>query len=128
MRVRPFFWIILVTVCAGVLLFATDISISRSVPLLAHIEQVSTSGASIAQVRLRLTDSEGLPVDQASITSHAYMPDMHMAPPLTHVQSLGQGLYLASINFSMSGTWNIDIVAIANGFTPMKQSLALTVV
>ncbi|HEY3992181.1 MAG TPA: FixH family protein [Ktedonobacteraceae bacterium] len=128
MRVRPFFWIMLVTVCASILIFAANIPAYRSVPLQARIEQISTTTSSFSQVYLRLTDSEGLPVDQASVTPHAYMPDMAMAPPLTRVQSLGQGLYLASIDLSMVGSWKIDIVAHADGFAPMKQSITLDIV
>ena len=128
MRIRPVFWIILATVCASVLIFAADISISKSVPLLAHIEQISTSSASFAQVRLRLTDSEGVPVDQASVTPRAYMPDMPMTPPQMRVQPLGQGIYLASLDLSMVGAWKIDIIARADGFDTMKQSITLNVV
>jgi nitrogen fixation protein FixH len=128
MRVRPVFWMILAAACASVLIFAADISVYKSVPLQAHIEQISTSTASMAQVYLRLTDSEGMPVDQASVTPHAYMPTMQMAPPLTRVQSLGQGNYLASISFSMTGAWKIDIIAHADGFDTMKQSITVTVV
>lgn len=128
MRVRPFFWIMLVAVCTGILIFAADISVEKSVPLLAHIEQISTVTASSAQVRLRLTDSEGLPVDQASVTPRASMLDMAMAPQPTNVTPLGQGLYLASITFSMTGTWKIDIMARADGFVPLKQSIIVNVV
>lgn len=128
MRIRPFFWIMLVMVCASVLIFAAHISAYKSVPLLAHIEQISTSTASSAQVRLRLTDSEGMPVDQASITPHASMLDMAMAPPLTSVRPLGQGLYLASLSLSMAGSWKIDITAHADGFAPLNQSIIVNIV
>ena len=128
MRVRPFFWIMLVTVCASILIFAANISVYKAVPLQARIEQVSASTASFAQVYLRLTDSEGLPVDQANVTPHAYMPDMAMAPPLTRVQALGQGLYRASLNLSMAGAWKIDIIARADGFDTMRQSITLDIV
>lgn len=128
MRIRPFFWIMLVTVCASVLIFAANISAYKSVPLLAHIEQISTSTASSAQVRLRLTDSEGMPVDQASVTPHASMPDMAMAPPLTSVRPLGQGIYLASLSLSMAGSWKIDITAHADGFATLNQSIIVNII
>lgn len=128
MRIRPFFWIMLVTVCASVLIFAANISVYKSVPLLAHIEQISTSTASSAQVRLRLTDSEGMPVDQARVTPRASMPDMAMAPPLISVQPLGQGIYLASLSLSMAGSWKIDITAHADGFTTLDQSIIVNIV
>lgn len=128
MRVRPFFWGILAAACIGVLVFAAHISVHKAVPLQAHVEQVTTLLANSAQVRLRLTDSEGLPVDQASVTPQAHMLDMQMAPPLTRVQPLGQGMYLASLNFSMAGYWKIDIIARADGFDPMQQSITVNVV
>ena len=128
MRVRPIVWMILAAVCAGVLVFAADISVYKAVPLQAHIEQISTTSANSAQVYLRLTDSEGMPVDQARVTPRASMLNMNMAPQLARVQALGQGMYLASINFSMAGSWEIDIIAYADGFTTMRQSIMLTVV
>jgi nitrogen fixation protein FixH len=128
MRIRPFFWIMLAIICAGILIFAATISVHKSVPLQAHIEQISTSTASSAQVRLRLTDSEGMPVDQARVTPQVSMLNMVMAPSPTRVQPLGQGLYLANINFSMTGFWKIDIVARADGFAPLDQSITLNVV
>jgi nitrogen fixation protein FixH len=128
MRVRPFIWIILAVVCTGVLIFAADISVYKVAPLQAHIEQISTVTASSAQVRLRLTDSEGMPVDQASVTPQASMLNMSMAPQLATVQPLGQGTYLASISFSMAGCWKIDIIARADGFNVMKQSIMVNIV
>lgn len=128
MRIRPFFWIMLATVCASVLIFAANISVYKSVPLQAHIEQITTSTASSAQVSLRLTDSEGMPVDRASITPHASMPSMTMAAPLTRVQPLGQGIYLASLSLSMAGSWKIDIIAHADGFDTLQQSIVVNVV
>ncbi|HEX7737671.1 MAG TPA: FixH family protein [Ktedonobacteraceae bacterium] len=127
MRVRPFVWIMLVATCAGVLIFAMNISLNKAVPLLAHIEQISTTGPGAALVRLRLTDSEGLPVDQARVTPQASMPNMPMEPQFTTVQPLGQGLYLTNINFSMTGSWEIDITAHADGFSTLKQSITIKV-
>lgn len=127
MRIRPFFWIMLVVVCTSVLIFAAHISAYKSVPLLAHIEQITTSTASSAQVRLRLTDSEGMPVDQASITPHAFMLNMAMAPPLTSVRPLGQGIYLASLDLSMAGSWKINITAHADGFATLNQSIIVNI-
>lgn len=127
MRVRPFFWIFLATVCAGVLLFAAGISAYKTVPLQARIDQVSRTAADAALVRLHLTDPEGTPVDQARVTPHATMPAMDMAPQQTSVQSLGQGVYLARITFSMAGAWKIDIIAHADGFSTMHQSILMQV-
>lgn len=127
MRVRPFFWLLLTTVCIGVLVFAGAISIHKLVPMQAHIDQVSTASVGATSVRLHLTDSEGLPIDQARVTPHASMPAMQMPPQQINVQPLGQGVYLARISFSMAGSWKIDIIAHADGFDAVHQSIEIMV-
>ena len=127
MRVRPFFWLFLTAICASVLIFAATISVYKAVPMLAHIDQVSTVSAHSTVVRLHLTDSEGMPIDEASIISHTSMAAMPMGPQQAGVRSLGQGIYLAWVDFSMTGTWKIDIIARANGFASTQQSIQLTV-
>ena len=128
MRVRPFFWALLATACAGVLIFAAAISVYNALPMHAHIDQISSITPTSTFVRLRLADSEGMPIDQASITPLASMLAMPMGPQRISVQSLGQGVYLARFSFSMTGLWKIDIIAHADGFAPIRQSLQLTVV
>lgn len=127
MRVRPFFWLLLTTVCIGVIIFAEAISLRKVVPMQAHIDQVSTVATSATVVRLHLTDSEGQPIDQASVTPRASMPAMQMAPQKINVQALGQGVYVTRISFSMAGAWKIDITAHADGFDAVHQSLLVTV-
>lgn len=125
MRVRPFFWALLASACAGVLIFAASISLNRTLPMHEQIDQVSPVTADATTVRLSLTDSEGIPIDRADITPRAFMPAMLMGPQRISVQALGQGVYLAWINFSMTGLWKIDIIARANGFAPVQQSIQL---
>lgn len=127
MRVRPFFWVFLATVCASVVLFAALISISKPTPMRAHIDQISTTTTQATSLRLLLTDSEGIPIDQAAVSPHAYMLTMHMEPQQVSVKPLGKGVYLAQIRFSMPGTWNIDIAARADGFNAVQQSIQLDV-
>lgn len=125
MRVRPFFWAMLTVICIGILLFAEIISMHRSTPMQVHIDQVSTATFDAASIRLRLTDSEGLPIERASIIPQASMPTMLMAPQQIEIEALGQGLYMAHIRFSMTGAWQVEITAHADGFAPAQQSLAL---
>lgn len=127
MRIRPFFWLILVSMCIGVLVFAATISLQRSVPMQASIDQISITAAQTTIVHLHLSDSEGLPIDQAKIVSHASMLTMRMSTPKIRVQALGQGSYLAQISFSMRGIWQIDLIAHADGFDAIQQSVQLTV-
>ena len=127
MRVRPFFWILLASVCTSILIFATTISVYETVPMRAHIDQVSTVATELTSVRLSLTDSEGAPIDQAKVIPYASMQAMEMGPQQTRVEWLGNGHYLAQIHFSMAGSWKIDIVAHADGFEAIQQSIELTV-
>lgn len=127
MRVRPFFWALLTLACAAVLIFAATVSIGRVLPMHAHIDQVLSVSADATLVRLHLTDSEGTPIDRANVSPQAFMPSMPMEPQQISVQACGQGIYLARINFSMTGLWKIEILARAAGFAPTRQSLQLTV-
>lgn len=126
MRVRPFFWLFLASVCIGILIFSASISVI-DIPMQAHIDQVSTASAHLTSVLLTLTDPEGEPIGQAQITSQAYMMAMSMGPQQVSVESRGQGLYLARIYLSMGGFWHINITVHADGFHTAQESLQLTV-
>jgi hypothetical protein len=127
MRVRPFFWIFLTTICAGVLIFAATITLYKAVPMQAHIDQVTHIHANSTSIYLHLTDPDGLPIDEAKVIPRASMPDMSMGPQQAGVRSLGQGIYLAWMNFSMAGSWKIDITARADGFATIQQSLMIQI-
>lgn len=126
MRIRPFFWLMLVSICTGILLFAATISMHRSVPMQVHIDQIAITGAQTTVVRLHLSDSEGLPIDQARIIPSVSMLTMPMGAQQIRVQALNQGIYLAQIRFSMAGTWKIDLLAHADGFAAIQQSVQVT--
>lgn len=127
MRVRPFFWTLLVIVCAGVLVFASTITNNRADPLQAQIEQVLTGPAGIALVRLHLMDAENQPVDQATIHLSASMPAMSMETPAASLEVLGQGRYLARFHLSMTGLWQLAFEVSAPGFLPTRPLLMLQV-
>jgi nitrogen fixation protein FixH len=127
MRVRPFFWAFLVIVCAGVLVFADTVTNNRVFPLHAQIEQVLTSPAGIALVRLHLMDSEDQPIDQATIHLNASMPAMSMETPAASLEVLGQGRYLARVHLSMTGLWQLAFAVSAPGFLPAHPLIMLQV-
>ena len=127
MRIRPFFWIFLSSVCVSLLLFAATISANKTVPMHAHIQKVSNSTVHETLVFLQLADPEGMPIDEARIVSHASMQTMYMEPQRITIKPLGQGLYLTQISFSMPGSWKIEIMATASGFDAAEQSLQLIV-
>lgn len=84
-----------------------------------------TSPDGIVLVRLRLMDTEDQPVDQATILLSASMPAMRMEPPVTTLQALGQGGYLARFSLSMTGLWRLAFQASAPGFLPTHQLITL---
>jgi nitrogen fixation protein FixH len=127
MRVRPFFWILLASVSASILIFAATVSAYKTLPMHAHIDQVSTVSTGSTSVRLSLTDPEGMPIDRAKVTPYASMLTMPMGPQQISIEPLGRGLYQAQIHFSMAGFWKIEFVARADGFEATRQSLQLTV-
>jgi nitrogen fixation protein FixH len=118
---------LLATICVGILAFAEVISTHNTLPMYAHIDQISASNGNLTTVRLSLTDTEGEPIDQASISSRVYMLTMQMGPQQIAIKGMGQGIYLAQIRFSMPGAWEVDFVARAAGFDENQQSIQLTV-
>lgn len=127
MRVRLFFWGMLTVTCIGVLLFAGWVSAHRTVPMVAQIDRVSTAAPGITTLHVRLTDLDGMPIDQAQVRPDARMTNMLMPAPESEVKSMGQGDYLARIQLSMAGSWEIRIVAHADGFVDFQRSLLLQV-
>lgn len=128
MRVRPFFWLLLTAVCVSVLLFSATISANKTIPMHVHIHQISTPDEETALVLLHVADTEGIPIEEAHIIPDAYMPAMNMGPQSITIQALGQGLYLTRIHFSMGGSWQVDITALAKGFAKTQESIQLTVI
>lgn len=117
----------LVIVCAGLLVFADIVTNNQAVPLQAQIEQVLTRPQGIALVRFHLMDSEEQPIDQATILLSASMPAMRMEPPVTTLQALGHGGYLARFYLSMTGLWHLAFQASSPGFLPTYQLITLQV-
>jgi hypothetical protein len=52
---------------------------------------------------------------------------MNMKTNHIHVQSLGNGIYLAQLQFDMAGPWEISIQAHADGFEPISKNLFVQV-
>ncbi len=127
MRVRPVFWCILVLACIGVLAFAALLHTQTPAVLRVHLEQQQPVTSGIATLELHLTDSQGLPIEQAQVLPEARMTTMNMAADHIRVAPLGQGKYLAQLNLYMAGPWEISIDAHADGFEPVVQTLVVQV-
>ena len=127
MRVRPFFWVLLVASCIGVLIFAATIQEDVPAIMQVHVEQHSPAPVELTTVELHLADSEGLPIEQARIFSSANMTDMNMVVHQRSVRYLGEGNYAAQLQLYMVGRWVIDIRAEAVGFEALHQTLLVQV-
>jgi hypothetical protein len=127
MRVRPFFWCVLALTCIGVLLFAATQRTHAPVRMQVHLIQQSPIAAGLTTIEMRLTDTQGLPIEQAQVMPSAQMTNMDMTTHNIRVESLGGGNYMAHLSLYMAGPWEIRIVAKASGFDPLQQVLLVEV-
>ena len=127
MRVRPFFWLLLAASCIGVLIFAATVQEHVPAVMHVHIEQQPTASVGYTTVHLQLTDTQGLPIEEAQVFSSARMTNMYMLAEQSGVKYLGQGNYAAQIHLYMAGPWAITVQAKADGFDPLHQTLLVQV-
>ena len=127
MRVRPVFWYLLFFVCIGVLIFAASIKLDVPAILHVQVEQQLPVSSAYTTLSLRLTDSEGLPIQQAQVVVSAHMTNMEMVTNEVRIRSLGNGNYQAQLLLYMAGPWEVHIEAHANDFRPSQQALFLQV-
>jgi hypothetical protein len=127
MRVRPFFWLCLALACVGVLSVALLRPAIIPAKLQAQISEESLVANHAALIHLHLTDTQGLPINQAQITPSAQMPDMQMEPVSSRVAPLGSGQYAIHMYLTMAGTWEITFQTQADGFSPLTYVLHVKV-
>ncbi len=128
MRVRPFFWILLITSCTIVIAFSVLYQPHAPTFLQVHVVQQQLVANSPASLELHLTDPQGLPIEQAQVIPSARMTNMDMAATEQHVIELGNGKYKVNIFLSMAGPWEITLNTHANGFEPLRKILLVQVV
>ena len=126
LRVRPFFWFLLIASCLGVLIFAATVREDIAAVMHVHIEQQPVAGG-LTTLDLHLTDPQGLPIEGASVFSQAQMTNMKMGTNQSSVKELGQGDYAVQLQFSMTGPWLITFQAHADGFDPLQQTMFVRV-
>ncbi len=126
MRIRPFFWFLLVLSCASVLIFAATTNTYAPASMQVHIQR-HPAPAGFTTLELHLTDFQGLPIERAQISSSASMTNMYMFTRQSRVQELGQGNYIAQMRLYMTGPWEITVMASAQGFTSLQQKLLVQV-
>ncbi len=123
MRIRSFFWLLPILSCLSVLTFA--FLFQKDLPALSEVS-LSHPFPKVQQVvalTLHLSDSEGLPIENASVISNVNMTTMNMGDNQRQLQSLGQGTYTTHLQFSMAGPWFITVTAHRSGIVPVQQKL-----
>jgi hypothetical protein len=126
MRVRPFFWFLLVIICMVVLTLAATVHILAPAQLHVQLAQRPTPETPTTFL-VRVTDEQGLTVDGAKISTQAWMTNMHMETETISTTPQGQGNFLVHISFSMEGPWMITVTMQADGFLPLHQTLLVQV-
>lgn len=127
MRVRPFFWLLLLLACVSVLSIAA--LRPSSIPAILRV-QVNTESLVMdrtALIQVHLTDTQGQPINKAQVKPSARMPAMEMEPTRTNVTSLGDGQYAIHLHLNMAGMWEITIHTQADGFTALTYVLNVQV-
>ncbi len=127
MRVRPFFWLLLACSCISALALALFWPVQVPAVLQVRVAQQPPLRVGTALLELRLTDPDGTPIEQAWLSSDAWMPNMVMGPTPSAIRSEGRGNYSLQIALSMPGAWLVKIEAHAPGFTPQQTIIHLEV-
>ena len=127
MRIRPIFWGILAFACAAVLIFASTIHIHAPAIMQVHVDQATPASVGFTTIELHLSDTQGLPIEEAQVTPSARMTNMDMTTRAILVKTRGQGNYSVQFQLYMAGPWEIDILAHADGFDALQQSLLVQV-
>lgn len=127
MRIRPFFWFLLALSCIGALVFAATIRTHAPAVMQVHINQQPPLSVGFTSFELHLTDSQGLPIEEARLSPSARMTNMDMVTNTSKIRALGQGNYTVQLQLYMAGPWEISILAHAEGFDPLQQTLFVQV-
>ena len=127
MRIRPVFWFLLTFVCCSLLFFASTIREHAPAQMQVHVDRAVPVAVGYTTVELHLSDPQNIPIEQAQVIPTARMTNMNMTALSTLVKTLGQGNYSIQLALSMGGPWEISIVAQADGFDALQQSLFVQV-
>lgn len=127
MRIRPIFWYMLAFVCCALLVFASLIRLNEPALMQVHVDKAVPVQAGYTTVELHLCDPQHIPIEQAQFVPTARMTNMDMTAIPISVKALGQGNYTIQFALAMAGPWEIKIIARADGFDPLQQSLFIQV-
>ena len=125
MRVRPFFWALLLISCLSMLTLA--LLYHPYTPALVQVEGNRLVSYGLSNVYLRLTDSAGLPITRANVKPSAHMTNMNMVTDQSFVSEAGNGHYVVQLHLYMAGPWAITIETQADGFHSQQQTFFVQV-
>ncbi len=125
MRIRPFFWIVLIISCVSVLTFAFFLRRDIPASLQLSLDQATPKAFQTLTLTVHLTDHEGVPIDSAQVTSHINMTNMDMGAYQHALAPTGHGRYNTQLQLSMVGPWLITVIVQADGFAPVHRELSV---
>lgn len=127
MRVRPFFWLLLLVTCMGVIIFAFNLKTEVPALMQVHLEQPHPTVYKTTGLLVHLTDPQGLPIEQAHAVVNTNMANMDMGEQQLPLVARGQGTYETNFMPSMAGPWVVTIQVHADGFVPLHQQVFIQV-
>ncbi len=127
MHIRPFFWCLLAIICMSMLIFAANVQLHIPAQLHISFDQQQPTATGMTTLHLHLSDSQGVPIEEAEVSPDAHMTNMKMITNENFVRSMGLGDYKVQIHLYMVGPWAITIHARADGFLPLEKTFFVQV-
>ena len=127
MRIRTVFWCMLAVVCCSLLIFSAAVREHAPAVMQVRLDKAAPVSPSSLTVEMHLSDPQNIPIEQAHILPDAEMTNMAMNAISSTVKTQGQGNYLIQFALAMAGPWKIHILANADGFDPIQQSMFVQV-
>src|SRR5258707_15511880 len=116
MRVRPFLGGLRPLPCMVVLISAETLKTHAPAIMQVRIDQNPPVASKLTTIELRLTDPQGVPIEQAQVIPSAWMTNMDMETKQMRVVPLGRGNYATELQLSMAGAGGGWFVAAYPGF------------
>ena len=84
-----------------------------------------TTGSATLSLQVLLNSSQQ-PVSNLRITLQSNMEAMDMGIDQVQARPQGNGLYLASVQFPMSGSWQVQVIITSPGTSPANTTFDIT--
>src|SRR5260370_15688639 len=111
----------------SVVIFVATVTTRPPAIMQVHIDQSPPVASKLTTLELHLTDPQGVPIEQAQVIPSAWMTNMDMETKQMRVVPLGRGNYATEVQLFMAGPWEIRLVAHADGFDDIQQTLLVQV-